>query len=869
MKKLGWFSWLSNPRTSPASSWRSTVGLGVALLGMTAGAAVAQNAATESNPGAPVTAPDGYSIHQSVDLGGHMTNLAGSPAMYGTLVNQQSGPRVLGETFEMRALPGKKGGLVDTITAFGAGFGGDPNSLARMNVSKGKLYDFSGLFRRDRQYFDYDLLGNPNITTGRSIPIGPSTKPTGSLAWPQIEQSPELFNTVRRMTDTNLTIFPLSKVTYRAGYSQNIFQGPSLTPSGYQFAGAYSMLLEEFQRNSTDDFFGAIDWKPFAGTELSYEEQIDHYKADSYSTLAPSRFLFQEANGTLATPLISFDSQTAYAASACNTTNMLNATTILYPSQTPGGLPIVDPACAVALTYLRTQPTRILTPTEIFRFQSTSIKSLTMNGDVRYTNANMSLPNYYENFQGLAKTTRQTTYTANASAKREVTAADYGVIWQVAKAVSLEDQITFSDVQQPGTSTMTSLTTFTTVGSATVNNPTVTSTTAAAGAATYEGSGNIGTPLPGYFGQRRLTNDLTASWDATPRTILSLTYRYGTHKISEGSVKPGDIAIPAGETTGGTVTINENGGIFNAALRPATNWNVNGSAEILYADNVFTPVAPRQTRQYRVHTTYRPKNWATISGAFNDRERHNNTNNAQGDLTATTLYYGPLDHVDHSRVGSVSAYLAPSERYGLDLSYAYSDVYAATNICYASGAAGPSYPGAATAPGTSLPVNVNPNGVCAGVFGHGGSTLVDWYGRDFEDAPTQSGSIALAYSPSKKLQSDFGYRVNAVNGSRFFNDARDVNGALVSTYQTPFVKLAWTLHPGLTWKAEYNYYGYGEGGPSGAAYCSTSTSATATVVPCSSSTLTGPTGRTEASSGLTAPRNFHANNVTLAVHYEF
>ena len=36
-----------------------------------------------------------------------------------------------------------------------------------------------------------------------------------------------MFNTVRRMTDTDLTILPLSKVTFRVGYSQNIFQGPS------------------------------------------------------------------------------------------------------------------------------------------------------------------------------------------------------------------------------------------------------------------------------------------------------------------------------------------------------------------------------------------------------------------------------------------------------------------------------------------------------------------------------------------------------------------------------------------------------------------------------------------------------------------
>ncbi len=97
--------------------------------------------------------------------------------------------------------------LVDTLSAFGNGFGGDPYNFAKLDFSKGKLYEFSGLFRRDRQYFDYDLLGNPNIPGGQSIPIGPTGAPTGSFAWPQVNQSPVLFNTVRRMTDTSLTLF--------------------------------------------------------------------------------------------------------------------------------------------------------------------------------------------------------------------------------------------------------------------------------------------------------------------------------------------------------------------------------------------------------------------------------------------------------------------------------------------------------------------------------------------------------------------------------------------------------------------------------------------------------------------------------------
>src|SRR5205085_507308 len=46
---------------------------------------------------------EGYSIHETADLGGHIANIYGSGAMYNTLVNIHSGPRLLGETFDLRA----------------------------------------------------------------------------------------------------------------------------------------------------------------------------------------------------------------------------------------------------------------------------------------------------------------------------------------------------------------------------------------------------------------------------------------------------------------------------------------------------------------------------------------------------------------------------------------------------------------------------------------------------------------------------------------------------------------------------------------------------------------------------------------------
>jgi hypothetical protein len=507
---------------------------------MMTGIAAAQNPTAQvATPDSQMSIPDGYSAHGTVDLGEHMSGLTGSKAMYDTLVNIQSGPRVLGETFELHPLPGNKNPMFDSLSAIGTGFGGDPDSYNKLDFHKGKLYEFSGMFRRDRDYFDYDLLGNPNIPAGQSILIGTTAAPAGSLPWPQVNQSPVMFNTVRRMTDTYLTLLPLSKVTIRGGYSQNTMEGPSLSPSGYQFATG-DAILSEFQRNSTDNFTGAIDWKPIEGTKLTFEEEIDHFKADSYFTLAPSDFIVQEGDGTKVA-LNNFDSLTPLK-DTCDTF-ALGTGAVLSPAQ-PGGLPVISPFCNAVSSYLRTQPTRTFFPTETFRLQSTSIKSISMNGDFHYTQANMSLRNYSDSYQGLSETAvkgppagyygvRSATYTGVASAKRDVVAADYGVTWQATKTFSLSDQFDFSNVHQPGTTTMTSLTTLTTptdyatsFGNAGINyTGTLNTVIAAANTATFEGSGNVGIASPDYFGQKFLTNNVTATWDATSRATLSATYR--------------------------------------------------------------------------------------------------------------------------------------------------------------------------------------------------------------------------------------------------------------------------------------------------------------------------------------------------------
>lgn len=861
--QMGWFSRLSNRRPSPATKQRIAGGVGAAIFLVTACFAAAQNptpAAPLPTPVTQMSVPTGYTVHESIDMGGRMTSTTGSNAMYSTLINLQSGPRVLGDTFELRKLPTTKGGWADYVKVMTNGFGGDPNNFIRLDADKGKLYDFTGLFRRDRQYFDYDLLGNGNIPSGSSIPIANSDTP---YAWPQQNHSPFLFNTVRRMTDTNLTLLPLSKVSFRAGYSQNIFEGPSYTPGGYFGVLSTDILTEEYQRNSNDDFIGAVDWKPIEGTKLTFEEEVNHYKADSYFVLAPQFYSVQEADGTKAALLAAYDALTPYAASNCST----GYTNILSAPQTPGGLPVVDPHCGVITSYTRTQPTRILYPTETFRLQSSSIRNVTMSGNVRYTAANMNMPSYYENFQGLSKAVRAGTYTGSATAKRDTIAVDYGITWKATDKFSVAEQINYSNVHQPGSAVLTSESTLSvptgTSATITYTGPLTQANTTAA----PEGMPGVGNALSGFFGQKFITNNLTGTWDISPRATLALTWRYGSHTVHFNGAKYAEDDDYEEDPV--DLTIHEQAGILGVAVRPANNWTINGTVELAYHDSVLTPVAPRQEQHYKIRTVFKPRPWATISAAYNDRERHNNTNN-----TGAASIYGPLQHEDHSRSASFGAVLAPNEHYSVELNYGYTGVYASTNICY-TGIQTAGFAAAAPANGSACynaaagAANTSIRGAVAYEFGPV---------KDFIDAPTQYGTVALNFSPVEKIHSSVGYNVSSVNGSRFFTDPRDVNGSLVSTYQTPFANVTYALRKGFSVNGEYKFSGYGEGGPSGAQYCA-ATNPTApaggvagdpptpvTVVACSTLPNTAINGP---ASGFTAPRNFHSNNVTLGFHYEF
>src|SRR5574340_197372 len=166
-----------------------------------------------------------YTVHQSIELGGHIAEAEGNQQTYNTFVNLHSGPRLLGQDLSMQSIS-HQGLLFDNLYISSFGFGGDPENMARLRIQKNKWYNFVGLYRRDRNYFDFNIFANPlNLNQGIiTCGVGCSNA-FNPRALPWYTNSPHLQNTTRNMGDFMLTLLPESSISIRLGYARNATYG--------------------------------------------------------------------------------------------------------------------------------------------------------------------------------------------------------------------------------------------------------------------------------------------------------------------------------------------------------------------------------------------------------------------------------------------------------------------------------------------------------------------------------------------------------------------------------------------------------------------------------------------------------------------
>src|ERR1700677_3565222 len=233
----------------------------------------------------------GYNIHQTIDAGYRGSWVNGNKDTYDTFENLGSGLRLFDYSLQMRSLD-HKGILFDSLTFSNFGYGGDPNDVTRLRIEKNKWYDFRLLFRRDKNFWDYNLFANPlnpaalnpagSLTTG--CYVGPPTAafPQGAPAYcssPAIAQNNSLNSQylVRRMQDYDLNLLPTSKVRFRLGYSHNRNQGPG----SFSTDGGTISAFDETYSYTTNSYRAGVDVRTLPLTTLPFDEFLSYFNQDN------------------------------------------------------------------------------------------------------------------------------------------------------------------------------------------------------------------------------------------------------------------------------------------------------------------------------------------------------------------------------------------------------------------------------------------------------------------------------------------------------------------------------------------------------------------------------------------------------------
>jgi len=710
-----------------------------------------------------------YSMHSVVELGGVITQKDGSRAMWATMVNEGTGMRVLNQSLEMHTVNPSKTPFFDTLSTASFGYGGEPNDVSYLKLSKGKLYDFSGGFRRDRNYFDYNLLDNSLLSTA-------------TAATPVLVPEPDslhLFNTVRRNADGLLTLFPISRFSFRAGYNHNVHEGP--TYSTVHYAG--DVQVAEMFRNTGSTYTGGVDVKLAKRTTLSYDQFYGLYKGDSGFQLAPTPFTL--SNGTpvsLGVNVLTGPTVTC-GTGANKTENVING--------------VANPYCSGTIVASSTSPIRTSFPTEQLRFSSHYWDRVSFNGRLLYSGGTYNVNNFNQTFNGWNTRTsiRQEVETGGlangrlASNRRANSVGDFGFVADLNKYLSVSDSFVFRNLRTSGYSIMN---TQAWLGTSSTSMLTPVSSLSPCA------QGTKGCPLSPvtnglFLDHKNIGNTILGVATINPAFKLSGGWRFNSRHIVDGNLDEG---------VADSLTWHQNGLLLGAVIEPsrAVRVNINfdtlnsKSADSNTPSNTYTREAPDKINHVRARAVVTPAKWINLAVTANEFDGKNND---------------PLiNHSEHSHDFSFATQIIPTETFSFDINFAHDDVFSQTNLCYA-------FIPNANAP---LPAQAANTGTCTVANSPDNGDPSYYLGSGIYDAPVNFFSGAISWAPSKYFHYSGGARLTDTNGTAEFLNPLMVPGALHSKVVSPFSDLLINIAPQWAWHGNWVHHGYEEaGGPGPAA----------------------------------------------------
>ena len=776
-----------------------------------------------------------YNVQQTVEVGFRYVNMGGNMANYDTFENLNSGARLLDYTLDVTS-PDHKGKLFDNISLYNFGYGGDPNNLTHLRITKSRFYEFTGQFRRDQNFFAYNLLANP-LNTSTFSPATPITF------------APHNLDLVHRMTDLNLTLMPQSRVSVRLGYSRNVNEGPSFTTLD---GGTEPQLFQQFKTTMNSYNMGA-DFKILPKTTFSYDEFLQYFKQDTgWFDQNLSNFQLAPPNGVSGgVPVdlgIVFQGTAPCAGAVAN------------PITVP---PTAKPNCNGFLSYSHVARPRTSFPTEHLSFQSSYIKNLTMSGQLSYAKANSYSNDYLESFFGnTARTFEQLTSQAGPTdAKRVTVVGDWAGTYSMSDKLRLVDEFGYSNYRIPGAWNFAFASTFARtnpsgptpsmlVPPAISPQATIAATIAQFDAACSPSNGYTGATCPHhgssspadqsfgsdvrFLGQKLKANKFQVEYDFKPRLGGRLGFGYTSRTISDfngtdfspsgkaelflpgpepGPITPGALgapsaqrgdcalqngALPAGclaqpdgsilftgdnsDPSRNIVGFNEYSLLAGIWARPKDQLRTSFDLVLTSADGSFTRITPRQSQQYRVHATYTARNWATFDGSFTILESRDNVQF--------------VNYLAHNRSASFVATLMPHEKYSFDLGYTYDNVLSQSLICY-NYASTTTLPAGGIGIACTLPAAIN-----------AGSNKDSWQTNGFYKDIVHYPFFDFMFKPVKRISTTLGYAGTFTRGSMPFLNPLQPSGTLSYTYQKPYASVSFDAGGGISYKAAWSYYGY-------------------------------------------------------------
>jgi hypothetical protein len=699
-----------------------------------------------------------YDVHSTMELGGNIVSKNGSSAMWATMVNESTGMRVVGQSLVMHSKDPSKTPFFDTLSTASFGYGGEPIDGSYLKFSKGKWYDFDGSFRRNRSYFDYNLFVNSFLTNATAA--APVLVPEPS--------SLHIFNTVRRDTNALVTLLPVSRISFRAGYNHGTTEGPSF--SSAHIGG--DVQLSQWFRNGLDTYTAGVDAKLAKRTTLSYDQFLAFYRGNSSYVMAPTPFTL--ANGTptsLGVNVLTGPTQTCGTGSA-KTQNVING--------------IANPFCNQTLVATMGAPTRTSFPTEQLRFSSRYWDKVAMNGRMTYSGGVSNVNSFNQTFNGFLSRTfnRQRIDTGGlgngrlAHNKRINVNADYGIEAELNKYISISDTFNYWDVRIPGSSVLV-----TQSWSGTATTPNLSVNTPLSSLTEVDTTADIS----GYLAHKNTGNTVMAIVTAAPGIKLSGGWRFNDRQIKFDDDP--------------TLTWHQNGGLAGVAVQPSRQFRFNLNYEGMTSkssnsattpSNTYTREAPNSIQHVRFRTMYNPKHWVNLALTFNNFSAKNDD---------------PLvNHKEHSRDFSFATQFIPLETLTLDLGYARDSVFSQTDLCYIFTATpNAAVPGGAANSGTCVPSADNPT-----------ATSNLFLGTGAYDVPTNFYNGAVTYAPSKYFKYSGGVRITGNGGQATLLNPYNPTGSISSTVVSPYSDLSINIAPQWSWHGYWVHHGYKEdGGPGG------------------------------------------------------